>query len=108
MFVKTIHIWIKGLQLYCLIFVQALFWFILYFVFWGHFVFVSARKEGLCWHSQACCPDWRCVFRENAVKGENSLDGDYFLAEVRGDFVNNVEQYKYNMIIIFWGPFYFD
>ena len=40
------------------------------------------------------------MFRENAVKGENSLDGDYFLAEVRGDFVNNVEQYKYNMIII--------
>ena len=41
------------------------------------------------------------MFRENAVKGENSLDGDYFLAEVKGDFINNGEQYKYNMIIIF-------
>ena len=36
------------------------------------------------------------MFRENAVKGENSLDGDYFLAEVRGDFVNNVKQYEDN------------
>ena len=36
------------------------------------------------------------MFRENAVKGENSLDGDYFLAEVRGDFVNNVKPYEDN------------